>query len=63
MVRKRIGIELVEEGDERTIVTTFADGEVTRTTVQPDQKPKRKPRRPYARAGLDRFNKTKGKRY
>jgi hypothetical protein len=63
MVRKPKSVEVIDEGDERVIVTTFADGEVSRTTVQPDQKPRRRPRRPWARAGLDRFNKTKRKGY
>jgi hypothetical protein len=63
MARKRIRVEVKEEGEKRMVVTTFADGEVVTTVVQPDQKPKRKPRRAYARAGLDRPNKTRRKRF
>jgi hypothetical protein len=56
-------IEVVEAGDGRFVQATYPDGEVVRTPIGADAKPRRKPRRPYAKAGLDRMDRTKKKRF
>ena len=63
MARKPIIVEVLEERGQRVVVATYADGQVVRTIVQPGQKPRRRPRKPYARAGLDRKNRTRRKTY
>jgi hypothetical protein len=63
-VRQKISsIEIVEEGSERVVVTKYKNGDAVRSPVSLTQNPTRKPKRPYARAGFDRMNKTRKKRY
>ena len=57
MSKKPVNIEVIEEGGERFVLTTYNDGQVVRCRVDPNQKPKRKPRKPIARAGLQRGRK------
>jgi hypothetical protein len=59
--RKPVTIEVHDEGGERFIVSTFADGEVIRNLVNPAEKPKRKPRKPYARAYSEKIDRTRRK--
>jgi hypothetical protein len=40
-------------------VLTYADGEVVRRTIDPSEKPRRKPRKPVARARTEWINKTR----
>jgi hypothetical protein len=56
-------IEVVEAVDGRFVQATYPDGEVVRTPVEADAKPRRKPRHPYAKAGLDRMDRTRKKRF
>jgi hypothetical protein len=43
-------IEIIEEGDRRFAVMTYADGTIIRKLIDPNERPKRKPRKPIARA-------------
>jgi hypothetical protein len=61
--RKPVSIEVVQEGEERFVLTTYEDGRMVRCRVDPDRKPTRKPRKPIARAGLQRLDKTRRKRF
>ena len=54
-------IEVVEERGERFVVATYADGLVVRTRVDPNERPRRKPRKPIARATVGFLNKTRRK--
>jgi hypothetical protein len=47
---KPASIEVVESPDGRFVIATFADGTVIRKAVDPTERPKRKPRKPVARA-------------
>jgi hypothetical protein len=50
MARKPLSVQVIEEGGRRFVETVFNDGEVLRTLVDPDRKPARRPRKPFARA-------------
>jgi hypothetical protein len=43
-------VEVIEDGDRRYVVLTYSDGSVVRKLVDPNQRAKRKPRKPIARA-------------
>ena len=63
MARKRlIGIKVVEDGQERFVVLTYADGSVVRKLVDKNGRPARRPRRPPVKLGLERLNLTPKKR-
>jgi hypothetical protein len=47
MAKKPISIEVVQEGDERFMIRTFADGETTREPIVKLKRKKRYPDRPY----------------
>jgi hypothetical protein len=49
MGRKPLSFEVIEEGNQRFVKTIFDDGEVVRTLIDPNKKPKRRPRRPISR--------------
>jgi hypothetical protein len=49
MPRKPVTVEVEGEGDARYVVLTYANGDVVRRRVDPDQKPRRRPRRPPTR--------------
>jgi hypothetical protein len=51
-LKKPANVEVIDEGEKRYVVLTFADGEVVRRLVDATLKPTRKPRKPIARAGL-----------
>ena len=51
-MKKPVSVEVRDEGEQRFVVLTYPDGEVERQLVDPTLKPKRKPRKPIARAGL-----------
>jgi hypothetical protein len=44
MAKKPVNIEVIEENGERFLLTTYNDGTLVRCRVDPNQKPKRKPR-------------------
>ena len=44
MTRKTISVEVIEEQQGRIVVTTYTNGEVVRTLVDPSKKATRKPR-------------------
>jgi hypothetical protein len=50
MKKKRQTIQIVKTSEGRFVVTTHTEGDTTRTRVEPNQRPKRKPRKPIARA-------------
>ena len=52
MSRKAISIEVVEEGVERFVLLTYANGEVVKRRVEADSKARRRPRRPQTRLKL-----------
>jgi hypothetical protein len=52
MPRKPVNIEVVEEGDERYVLLTYANGEVVKRSVESGLKPRRQPRRPQTRLKL-----------
>jgi hypothetical protein len=57
MPRKPISIEIVEEGDERHVLLTYANGRVVKRRVEIDKKARRRPRRPQTRLKLADTNK------
>jgi len=52
MSRKPISIEVKEEGDERYVLLTFANGDVVKRRIEADRKARRRPRRPQTRLKL-----------
>jgi hypothetical protein len=54
-------IEVCEERGERFVVTTYPAGSVVRKAVDPNERPKRKPRKPIARARTESLDKTRRK--
>jgi len=52
MPRKPVRIEVVEEGGERYVVLTYADGEIVKRRVEPARKARRRPRIPQTRLKL-----------
>ena len=63
MARKTvIGIEVVEEGEERFVVSTYSDGSVVRKPVNKDERAARRPRRPPIKLGIERMDFTRKKR-
>jgi hypothetical protein len=55
-------IEVVEAAGERFVVATYADGSIVRRRVDPNERPRRKPRKPIARARTESLDKTRKKR-
>jgi hypothetical protein len=54
MPRKPVSIKIVEEGDARYVLQTYANGDVVKRAIQSGLKPRRRPRRPQTRLKLDR---------
>jgi hypothetical protein len=52
MSRKPISIEVIEQGEERHVLLTYANGDVVKQRVEIDQKARRRPRRPQTRLKL-----------
>jgi hypothetical protein len=59
MPRKPVDAEVILDGETRVVLTTFDDGEIVRTVVDPDKKPTRRPRRPMQRAGIKDLTRKK----
>jgi len=57
MPRKPISIEVVEEGEDRHVLLTYANGEVVKQRVETDKKARRRPRRPQTRLKLPDMKK------
>jgi hypothetical protein len=55
-------IEVVEEAGERFVIATYADGSFVRKLVDRNERPRRKPRKPIARARTESLDKTRRKR-
>lgn len=49
MPRKAVDVGIIEEGDARYVVLSYADGTVARRRVDASGAPRRKPRRPQTR--------------
>ena len=54
MSRKPVSVEIIEEGDQRYVVLTYANRDVAKRAVQSGLKPRRRPRRPQTRLKLTR---------
>jgi hypothetical protein len=52
MPRKPVSIEIVQEGDERYVLLSYANGDVEKRRVESDRKARRRPRRPQTRLKL-----------
>jgi len=63
MARKPLSVEIVEEGDERFVVRTFANGDVVRERVDPDKTPMRRPQMRRWVLKSEAMNKTRRKRF
>jgi len=57
--RSPSSVEVIDSEEGRVLVLTYADGEVVRRTIDPSEKPRRKPRKPVARARTEWINKTR----
>jgi hypothetical protein len=55
-------VEVVENAEGRYVVVTYADGEVVRKLINPNERPQRKPRKPIAHAKTSALNKSKKER-
>ena len=55
MGKEPVDIGVIQEGDERFVVKTFADGTVERVAVV--KLPRKPPRYPYRKVSLDRSRK------
>jgi|KBSSwiStaDraftv2_1062776.scaffolds.fasta_scaffold3904530_1 hypothetical protein len=55
-------IEIVEEGEARFVVSTYADGSVVRKPVNKNARAARRPRRPPMKLGSERMDFTPRKR-
>jgi hypothetical protein len=63
MARKAaISIEVVEEGEQRFVVSTYRDGSVVRKPVDKNARAARRPRRPPQKLGSERMDFTRKKR-
>jgi len=58
MPRKPVSIEVVEEGEDRHVLLTYANGEVVKQRVETDKKARRRPRRPQTRLKLPDMKKS-----
>jgi hypothetical protein len=56
-------IEVIEEGEDRFVVSTYSDGSIVRTLVNNENRPSRRPRRPRIKLSLDRLDRTRKKRF
>jgi hypothetical protein len=54
-------IEVVEDRGDRFVVATYADGSVVRKRIDANERPRRKPRKPIARARTEMLDKTRRK--
>ncbi|MET3843774.1 hypothetical protein [Bradyrhizobium sp. OAE829] len=63
MAKTPLSIEIVQEGEERFIVKTFADGSQQRLPIVKLPRKKRYPDRPYWTWKFDNFDKSTKKRF
>jgi len=52
MARKPTRVEVVQEGAERYVLLTYANGDIEKRRVESERKARRRPRRPQARLNL-----------
>ena len=57
MPKKPVSIEVVQEGDERFLVKTYANGETVRESIVKGPRRKRYPDRPYWHWTFDKTKK------
>jgi hypothetical protein len=58
---KPTSVEVVDTAEGRFVVATYADGSAIRKLVDPNQRPRRKPRKPVARARTASWDKSRKK--
>ena len=58
---KPTSVEVLDTAEGRFVVATYADGSIIRKLVDPDQRPRRKPRKPIARVRTASWDKTRKK--
>ena len=63
VARKPLSVEIIQEGEARFVVRTYADGEVVRDVVDVNRKPTRRPRIPRRRLKSEDMDKTRRKRF
>lgn len=56
-MKRPVKIEVVQEGEERYLIKTFADGEEVREPIVKQPRKTRYPDRPYWRWGFDKSRK------
>ena len=54
-------VKVVERAGCRFIVATYVDGEVVCKKIDPNERPRRKPRKPFARARAPSLDRTRKK--
>ncbi len=59
MNKQPVRVIVLEEGAQRFVETTYANGEVIRTLVDPNKKPTRRPWRPHKRARVTDYTRNK----
>jgi hypothetical protein len=59
MARRPVNIVFVEEGNQRFVETTYADGKTIRTLIDPHKKPTRRPRIPQKRTRVTDYTRNK----
>jgi|1185.fasta_scaffold1357177_2 hypothetical protein len=60
-IGKPRSVEVVDTAEGRFVVATYPDGSVVRKLVDPNERPRRKPRKPIARASGASWDKTRKK--
>jgi hypothetical protein len=55
MPKERVAIEIIQDGDERYMLTTYADGSEERTPIV--RLPRKPPRFPYRKWSFDKSKK------
>jgi hypothetical protein len=59
VARRPVSIIVVDEGEERYVEATYADGETVRTRVDPKKKATRRPRIPQKRTRITDYTRNK----
>jgi hypothetical protein len=54
-------VEVVDTPDGRFVIANYSDGSVVRKLVDPNERPRRKPRKPVTRAKAASWDKTRKK--
>lgn len=59
MSKALVSAVIVEKGGKRFVETTYANGEVILTLVDPNKKPTRRPHRPHKRTRVTDYTRNK----